>query len=270
MLRGESHVVQTRVSAAPRDFVLTHVPPKDAPTHGGGYRSDVISLIRYSKSLTLSESKCAELMKFYDCKSAPSPRRARIFIAEKKLQIETVEIDLGAGEQFSDSFRKLNPRCTVPVLELDNGTTITENIGIATYLEAANPEPSLLGTTAEEKGMIASWNARMEFEGLIPTSEAFRNRTKGLRNNAITGPRSYAQIPELAERGLERAREFLSTLDERLSVSEYIGGEMFSVADITALCVVDFAAWVKVVINKEMVHLKRWHDAVSSRPSAKI
>jgi len=209
-------------------------------------------------------------MKFYDCQTAPSPRRARIFIAEKGLDIETIEIDLGTGEQFGDAFRRLNPRCTVPVLELDDGTTITENIGIATYLEAAYPAPPLMGTTHQEKALIATWNARIEFEGLLPIADAFRNRTKGMKDHAITGPTKYAQIPALAERGLERAREFFGTLDQRLATSTFIAGEVYSLADITALCIVDFAAWVKVAIGEDQINLERWHDAVSARPSSQL
>jgi len=208
-------------------------------------------------------------MKFYDCSTAPSPRRARIFIREKGLDIETVEVDLGAGEQFSEAFRTLNPRCTVPVLCLDDGTPITENIGIATYLEAAYPDPPLMGVSPKERALIASWNARIEIEGLMPTADAFRNRTKGMKDHAVTGPKPYAQIPELAERGLDRARDFFVTLDERLRESEFIATDAFSLADITALCIVDFAAWVKIKIGDEQVHLRRWHDAVSARPSAR-
>ena len=109
-------------------------------------------------------------MKFYDCQTAPSPRRARIFIAEKGLDIETVEVDLGKAEQLTDAFKRINPRCTVPVLELDDGTFLTENAGIAAYLEALAPEPPLLGATPAERGLVASWNARIELEGLEPIS----------------------------------------------------------------------------------------------------
>ncbi len=209
-------------------------------------------------------------MKFYDCATAPSPRRARIFIAEKGIDIETIEIDLGGGEQFGEPFRRINPRCTVPVLELDDGTVLTENLGIAAYLEAAFPDPPLLGDTATRKGIVANWNARIELEGLLPTADAFRNRTKGMKNHAITGPKAYAQIPELAERGLDRCRDFFAMLNERLSNNEYIAGEYYSIADISALCVVDFAAWVKVTIGEDETHLRRWHAQLSARPSAKV
>ena len=206
-------------------------------------------------------------MKFYDCRTAPSPRRARIFIAEKGLEIETVEVDLRRGEQLGEEFRRINPRCTVPVLELDDGTCLTENVGIAAYLEAIAPDPPLLGTTPAEKGLIASWNARMELEGLWPVADAFRNRTKGMVGRAITGPTDYAQIPELAERGHARGVEFFETLNERLGESEYVAGDAFSMADITAIVLVDFAGWVKLGPTDAHAHTRRWAELVRQRPS---
>ena len=206
-------------------------------------------------------------MRFFDCKTAPSPRRARIFIAEKGLDIETVEIDLGKGEQLSDDFRRINPRCTVPVLELDDGTCLTENAGIAAYLEAIAPAAPLLGTSAEEKGSVANWNARIELEGLWPLADALRNRSKGMVGRAITGPTDYQQIPELAERGLARAAEFFEMLNDRLGQSEYVAGDQFSLADITAIVVVDFAGWVKSGPTDAHENTRRWRDIVNKRPS---
>ena len=206
-------------------------------------------------------------MKFYDCQTAPSPRRARIFIAEKGLDIETVEIDLGKGEQLGEDFKRINPRCTVPVLELDDGTCLTENAGIAAYLEAFAPDPPLLGTSPGEKGAIANWNARVELEGLWPLADALRNRSRGMVDRAITGPTGYAQIPELADRGLARATEFFEVLDDRLGDSEYVAGDRFSVADITAIVVVDFAGWVKSGPTDAHASTRRWRDLVSQRPS---
>ncbi len=209
-------------------------------------------------------------MKFYDCQSAPSPRRARIFIAEKGLEIETVEVDLGKAEQLSDAFVRINPRCTVPVLELDDGIFLTENAGIAAYLEALAPAPPLLGTTPEERGLIASWNARVELEGLWPIADALRNRSKGMIGRAITGPTDYEQIPELAERGRARGLEFFDMLNQRLGESEYLAGNSFSLADITALVVVDFAGWVKLGPADDHQSTKHWYESVSKRPSASL
>ena len=209
-------------------------------------------------------------MKFYDCKTAPSPRRARIFIAEKGIELETVEVDLRNEEQLGDAFKAINPRCTVPVLLLDDGTALTENIGIAAYLEAFKPDPPLMGTTATEKGLIATWNARVELEGLWPVADAFRNRSKGLKGRAIVGPTNYAQIPELAERGRARVGEFFAMLDQRLRHSAHIAGDDFSLADITALCVVDFAAWAKLVPSGDQTHLADWLARMKARPSAAL
>lgn len=206
-------------------------------------------------------------MKFYDCHTAPSPRRARIAIAEKGLDVEAIEVDLGKGEQLSEAFKQINPRCTVPVLELDDGTRLTENAGIAAYLEAIAPDPPLLGTTPEEKGLVANWNARVELEGLWPIADALRNRAKGMVDRAITGPTNFAQIPELAERGHARGVEFFETLDARLGEAEYLAGDRFSVADITAFVVVDFASWTKLGPTDAQQNTRRWHALLSARPS---
>lgn len=206
-------------------------------------------------------------MKFYDCQTAPSPRRARILIAEKGLDIETVEVDLGRQEQLSEAFKRVNPRCTVPVLELDDGTCLTENTGIAAYLEALVPEPPLLGTTPTEKGLVASWNTRVELEGLWPIADAFRNRSRGMAGRAITGPTNYEQIPELAARGHARGVEFFEMLDARLGESEYLAGPSFSMADITAFVVTEFASWTKLGMTEAHTNTRRWFEAVAARPS---
>lgn len=207
-------------------------------------------------------------MKFYDCTPAPSPRRARIFMAEKGVKVNTVQVDLGSGEHLQPEFRALNPQCTVPVLELDDGTVITENAGIAAFLEAEYPEPPLLGRTPVEKGLVAMWNARVEFEGLTAAAEALRNRAKGFAGRALTGPESYEQIPELAERGRRRILRFLDMLNERLEGREFLAIDIFSLADITAMVVVDFSGWLKLP-ESDRPHLERWYQAVSARPSAK-
>jgi len=123
-------------------------------------------------------------MIFYDTPTAPSPRRARIFLAEKEVPHTVKVIDMYKGEQFSDNFKTVNPDCTVPVLQLDDGTLLTENNGIAAYLEAAYPTPALLGETASEKGIVASWNSKIEQQGLMPIAEALRNTSPAMRNRA--------------------------------------------------------------------------------------
>ena len=208
-------------------------------------------------------------MKFYDCTPAPSPRRVRIFIAEKGLEIETVQVDLMNKEQMNPDFMAKNPWLTVPVLELDDGTCISEIGACCRYLEEAYPEPPLMGRDPKEKAVIEMWNHHMEVDGFMAGSEALRNYAKGMKGRALTGPHDYEQIPELAERGKKRLGHFFADLDTRLGESEYIAGDSYSVADITALVTVDFADWVKVTPQDDQTNLKRWYAAVSARPSAK-
>ncbi len=207
-------------------------------------------------------------MRFYDCSTAPSPRRVRVFMAEKGIEVETVEVDLGAGEQFSEAFRRINPDCVVPVLQLDDGTCLSEVIAICDYLESQYPEPALLGSSAIERAQVLMWNAKAEQLGLWAMADAFRNSVKGLSNNAVTGPDSYAQIPELAERGRLRVASFFRRLDSEFGERDYLAGDFFSLADITALVVVDFAAWIKITPPEDLVNLRRWYADVSARPSA--
>ena len=205
-------------------------------------------------------------MKFYDCRTAPSPRRVRIFIAEKGIDIETVQVDLGSGEQFSDEFRALNPDCVVPVLQLDDGSCLSEVAAICQYLEERYPEPPLLGKTAEDRARVTMWNAKIEQQGLLSMADAFRNSAKGLRGRAVTGSLGYEQIPELAERGRQRVRQFFERLDAQLADSPFVAGASFSMADITAFVLVDFAAWIKIAVPEEASNLARWYGGVSARP----
>jgi glutathione S-transferase len=207
-------------------------------------------------------------MTFYDFTPAPSPRRARIFMAEKGVTAETIQIDMMKGEQLSEDFRKINPSCTIPALKLEDGTILTENDGIAAYLEAAFPEPPLLGTTPVEKGLVANWQSKVLMEGLSAVAETLRNTSKGMVDRATTGPTNFKQIPELGERGRQRLTIFMETLNQRLKDREFVAIDTFSYADITALVVVDFAKWVKVAPAEEHTDLLRWHAAVSARPSA--
>lgn len=209
-------------------------------------------------------------MKFYDCATAPSPRRVRIFIDEKGLsdQIESVEVNLREQEQLDEAFRAINPYCTVPVLELDDGTCLLSTAGCCRYLEEAFPEPPLMGRTVEEKAVVADLEWRMEIDGFLAAGESLRNAAKGLKDRALTGPDNYAQIPELAERGRRRLARFMQRLDTILADRDYIAGDAFSIADITAFCTVDFAKWAKVDVPDDTANLQRWYAAVGARPSA--
>jgi glutathione S-transferase len=208
-------------------------------------------------------------MKFYDCATAPSPRRVRIFLAEKGISVPTVQVDLRNNEQLSPTFRAINPDATVPALELDDGTRINDAVGICVYFEAVHPQPALMGETAEQKALIASWQREVERNGFYAVMEAFRNSTPGLKGRALPGPHDYEQIPALAERGRLRVKHFYERMDARLAQSEFVAGPRYSIADITALIAVDFAARAKMPIPENLSHLRRWHAQVSARPSAK-
>jgi glutathione S-transferase len=207
-------------------------------------------------------------MKLYDFKRAPNPRRVRMFLAEKGLEIETIQVDLGAKAQFDEPFRSINPRCTVPALELDDGSVLSENASIVRYIEELYPDPPLLGVDAKDKAMVAEWTARVEWEGLLGVAEALRNTSSFFENAAITGQTPYQQIPELAERGLHRAQAFFQTLDERLCQEPYLAGDQLSVADIIGFVFVDFSRTIKIKPSAELTHLNQWREAIAARPSA--
>jgi glutathione S-transferase len=207
-------------------------------------------------------------LKFYDCKTAPSPRRVRIFLAEKGIELDTVQVDLGKGEQFSEEFRSVNPDCVVPALELDDGSCISEVLAICQYIEDLNPAPPLLGSSPEERARVSMWNGRVEQQGLMAMMDAFRNASKGLVDRALPGPESYAQIPELAERGRKRVVQFFYSLDDQLESNAFVAGDAYSIADISAMVLIDFAGWIKISIPDDASHLKRWYGEVSKRPSA--
>lgn len=210
------------------------------------------------------------MITLYDCATAPSPRRARILLAEKGIAHETVQVDLRSGEQLGEAYRKINPQCTVPALRTEEGAMLTDNAAITAWAEARYPDPPLLGTTPVEKAEIASWNWRAEFEGLLAIAEAMRNTSPALANRALAGPANYAQIPELGKRGLERLQRFMVVLNERLGGREYVAGERFSVADITAVVAMDFARIVKVKPGEQHPHLLRWRAKLAGRPATAL
>jgi len=210
------------------------------------------------------------MITLYDCATAPSPRRARILLAEKGVAHETVQVDLRTGEQLGEAYRRINPHCTVPALQTDDGPMLTDNAAIAAWVEARFPQPPLLGVTPAEKAEVASWNWRIEFEGLMAIAEALRNGSPAMANRALPGPVDYAQIPALAERGRARVQRFFEVLNEHLAAREFVATDRFSVADITAVVAVDFARVVKVKPGDEHPHLQRWRAAMAQRPSMSL
>jgi glutathione S-transferase len=207
------------------------------------------------------------MITLYDCATAPSPRRARILLAEKGIAHDTVQIDLRAGEQLGEAYRQINPQCTVPALRTKEGVVLTDNAAIAAYLEARYPQPPLLGVTALDKAEIATWHWRAEFEGLMAIAEVLRNSSPAMVNRALPGPVNYAQVPQLAERGLARVWQFFADLNERLAERDFVAAQQFSIADITAVVAVDFARIIKIKPDERHPHLLRWRAAMQQRPA---
>ena len=209
-------------------------------------------------------------MKFFDCKTAPSPRRVRIFIAEKGITVETVDVDLRSKEQLNPDFRSINPHCTVPVLELDDGTPLTTTAGIWRYLEAAYPNPALMGETPTQRGIISDLQWHIEMNGFMAMAEFLRNSAPAMKGRALTGPHDYEQIPELADRGRLRVQRFLEEIDQIISTKSYVAGDQFSIADIDLLVFIEFAAWRKLDLPEGAVNAHRWYEDVRARPSAQL
>ena len=209
-------------------------------------------------------------IKFYDYAPAPSPRKARIVLAEKGIEHETVPIDMRKGEQLSPEFRKVNPNCTIPALVLEDGTALFDNLGIATWAEAVKPEPSLTGKTPTEKGLVMSWVAKCDMHGGIAFMEAYRNSHPKMAGRAIPGKDNYEQIPELAERGFARLAAFLDDLNAHLEGRDWIAVEQFSLADIWAFTILDVTPWIKAAPGEQHPNILRWQAAINERPSAKL
>jgi glutathione S-transferase len=206
-------------------------------------------------------------MKLYQSNGSPNSRRVRMFLAEKGLQLDIVPVDLGAKEQFGEAYKAINPRSVVPTLVLDDGTAIGEVPAILRYLEETHPDLPLHGTTAKERALVAMWERRAEQEGFASVMEAVRNTVPGLKGRAIAGPHNYEQIPALVERSKQRMSNFYADLDARLSAATYVGGEQFSVADITAVVTIDFATKASAQpIPAELTAVRRWYDRIAARP----
>jgi glutathione S-transferase len=208
-------------------------------------------------------------MKLYDYAPAPNPRRVRMFLVEKGIALPTVQVDLRANEQFTSDFRAINPDCTVPVLELDDGTRLADVMAICVYFEVSQPEPALMGTGPLASATVAAWQRQVERDGFFAVAEALRNSSAAFKGRALPGADDYEQIPALVERGRARVGKFFQTLDTRLASHKFVAGEQFSIADITAVVAVDFARWIRLTVPEDCVHLRRWHTEVSARPSAK-
>jgi glutathione S-transferase len=207
-------------------------------------------------------------MKLYDMRVAPNPRRVRVFLAEKGIEVPRVEINIRAGENLKPEFLAINPRGVLPTLQLEDGTVIDESTAICRYFEELRPDPPLMGRTALEKAMIESWTRRIEFDAGQPVMDAFRNSYPPYAERAVPGREGMKAIPELVERGRARLADFYPAIDRRLAESEYVAGPAFSIADITLMCIADFARAVKLPTPDGLENFARWHAQVSARPSA--
>jgi glutathione S-transferase len=209
-------------------------------------------------------------MKLYHSVSSPNSRRVRMFIAEKGISIPLQPVNLGEKEQFSNWFKAINPRQQVPVLILDDGTTVAEVPAIWRFLEESYSEHPLLGGDVAGKALVTMWERRVELDGFAPTMEGVRNAIAGLKGRAISGPHDYEQIPELVERSKRRVADFYTDFDARLEQIPFMAGAEFSAADITAFVTVDFATTaLKMPIPNGARSLWRWYEKVGARPSAK-
>ena len=202
-------------------------------------------------------------MKLYDGGRAPNPRRVRIFLAEKGLSVPLEQVDLGALAQKSPAFTAINPVQRVPALQLDDGSIITESIAICRYFEALHPEPPMFGKGAKDQAIVEMWQRRVEFHLLVPISHVFRNSHPAMKEMEVP------QVPAWAEANKPRVMDFLALLDRELKSRPFVAGDRYTVADITGLVSVDFLKPAKLAVPDELKNVKRWHEEVSARPSAK-
>ena len=201
-------------------------------------------------------------MKLYDGGRAPNPRRVRIFLAEKGVTVPTEQVDLGKLQQRSEAYTAVNPMQRVPALVLDDGTVIAESTAICRYFEAIEPDPPLFGRGALGSALIEMWNRRVELHLFLPVSSIFQHLHLAMK--IMIDP----QVAEWGEANKPRVFEFLRFLDGELQHRPFVAGPDYSVADITALVAVDFMRVSKLAVPDDLVHLRRWHQSVSARPSA--
>ena len=201
-------------------------------------------------------------MRLFNSNFAPNPRRVRIFLAEKGVSIPRVEVDLAKLEHKTPDFSALNPFQTIPALELDDGTVISESIAICRYFEDLHSEPNLFGSSALERAMVEMWQRRVEWRLLLPISQVFRHTHPHMTK--LEDP----QVPDWAAVNRPRALRSMEIFDGILRDRAYIAGDRFTVADITGLVALDFARPARIAIPAEFAHLNRWREALAARPSA--
>lgn len=201
-------------------------------------------------------------MKLFDGGKAPNPRRVRVFLAEKGIEVPLVPVDMGAMEHKKEPVTSRNPLQRLPILELDDGTIITESVAICRYFEELHPEPALFGRGALGKALVEMWQRRMELNLMAAVAQAFRHIHPAMKEWEVP------QIAEWGEANKPKAVEFLRILDRELAGREFIAGDEFSIADITGMIAVDFMKPARIPVPEDLTNVIRWHRAVSARPSA--
>ncbi len=207
-------------------------------------------------------------MKIYDWRLAPNPKRLRMFLVEKNIDIPIEEV---AGEdlRLRPDYIARYPQAMVPMLELDDGTQIGESMAICRFLEELQPEPRLMGVDAKDRAIVEMWERRAFDEGMMAAGEVFRNTADAFVDRGVPGAAvAVVQIPELAERGRQRLDLFFDKFDRQLAKHRYVAGDRFSIADCTTFCSIEFASWSDIPIPERCTNLRRWHAEVSARPSA--
>jgi glutathione S-transferase len=210
----------------------------------------------------LSAGKSEEAMKLFDGGRAPNPRRVRIFLAEKGISVPLVPVDMAALEHKKEAISSRNPLMRLPVLELDDGTILTETIAICRYFEELQPQPVLFGSGALGKAVVEMWQRRVEFNLFGAVAAAFRHIHPAMKEWEIP------QVPEWGEVNKPKAVDFMRILDRELATREFVAGDAYSVADITGLVALDFMKPARIAIPEELTHVLRWYQAIKSRPSA--
>ena len=198
----------------------------------------------------------------YDFTLAPSPRRVRIFLAEKGIEVPLVQVDIMKNANRTPEFYKKNPSGSIPVLELDDGSCIAESVAICRYFEELQPEPALFGVGARERAIVEMWNRRIELGIFAPVGHVWSHLSEVAKGRG----RRIAEFGEIQKRA---ATDRIPWLDEELEDREFVAGDRFSIADITTLCMIDFARTVDIRIQPDQTNLARWYHSVSGRPSAK-
>jgi glutathione S-transferase len=203
-------------------------------------------------------------MKLYTYDPAPNPRRLELFMTWKGIEIETQQVDLMTGEQLGDAYRAINPECTVPALVLDDGTVLTEVIGMCTYLEGLYPDKPLLGTTPLEKAQVISWDHKLFLGVMMSVASMLREGNKAFRDRALPGALDLPQIPELVDRGQLQLQDVLPKLDAHLKDNQWVTGDNLTFADIDLLVCINFMAWVKQSVPENCTNLKAWYERASA------